>query len=105
MSLRRIMGAVARLDNVMVHAPRSAPWPMCRTCWDEIEELSIMDDPEPTPGRNPLVIRVRARCHGAEETVHFDMLSTETLAQDPEALAKVCARFPFFNEKFGHVGK
>lgn len=104
MTLRRVGGTLAQLHNVLVHSPQSAPWPMCRTCNDALEELAILDDPEPRPGKNPLVIRVLGRCHGAEEVVAFDLLSEETLAQDPEALSKIAARWRWFDESFGHMG-
>lgn len=104
MTIRRVSGAVAQLHNVLVNAPKDAPWPMCRHCQDILEEIEILDDPEPRPGKNPQIIRVRGRCHGAEETVAFDMLSEETLAQDPEALQKVASRWRWFDEALGHVG-
>jgi hypothetical protein len=78
---------------------------MCRRCVGPVESLEVVDDLEPSPGKNPLIIRVLARCHGAEELTSFDMLSEETLAQDPEALAKLAARWKWFNEELGHVGK
>ncbi len=104
MTIRRVTGAVAQLHNVIANSPQDAPWPMCRRCRDVLEELELLDDPEPRPGKNPLIIRVRGKCHGAEETVHFDMLSEETLAQDPEALQKCAARWRWFDESIGHVG-
>lgn len=104
MSIRRITGSIAAAHHV-VQTPQSAPWPMCRTCWNEVEKLELVDNPEPRPGVNPLKIRVRAQCHGAEETVAFDMLSEEILAQDPELLAKMAARWKWFDESIGHVGK
>lgn len=104
MTLRRVTGSIAQMHNVLVHAPQSSPWPMCRTCWQPVEYIAVLDDTEPSPGRNPLKIRVLARCHDKEEVVEFDMLSEETLAQDPEALQKLAARWPFFNEAIGHVG-
>ncbi len=104
MSIRRVTGSVAQIHNVMVNAPHDSPWPLCRTCRDVLEEIGLLDDPEPRPGKNPLIVRVRGRCHGQEETVAFDLLSEETLAQDPEALQKLCARWRWFDEALGHVG-
>lgn len=105
MSIRRVTGSLAQLDNVLVHSPPTSPWPMCRRCKDVLEELEVVDDPEPQPGKYRQFVRVRGRCHGEEETVNFDLLSTVTLEQDPEALAKAAARWRWFDEAFtGHVG-
>lgn len=104
MSLRRVVGNLSQMHNVLVHSPQASPWPMCRTCNDILEYIEVIDNPEPTPGKNPLVIRVLGRCHGAEEVVAFDMLSEETLAQDPEALQKIASRWRWFDETFGHLG-
>lgn len=104
MTLRRVSGSLAQIHNALVHSPQSAPWPMCRRCNDVLEEIEILDNPEPRPGKNPLVVRVLGRCHGEEEVVAFDLLSEETLAQDPEALQKVASRWRWFDEAFGHLG-
>lgn len=104
MSLRRITGSLARLDNLLVNCPQSSPWPMCRTCWQQVEEIGLLEDPEISPGRNKLHVKVYAKCHGEEEVMTVDLMSEETLAQDPDAISKVMARWPFFNPKLGHVG-